>query len=510
MIATDEILIPAPLLHQIPIVESAARFKVVRAGRRGGKTVLAEGCAVVGHGPEIGGEPLHKGIVHDLDVVWVARDYTQAGIMWHEFIRPRFKGVPGVRVNEGDRTVTLGGAGTLFVISAENIASARGMGKRLAGMIIEEAAWLDLQTALRDVIMPALMDNEGWLILISTTNAGPDGNQLKETPSYFNRICEEIRAGERSAEWAEFHFTADDNPKISARALASLVAEYPPGSPSLDQEVYAKLLRAGVGLALPELDKAHHLIDRFPVPSHWTQFGGFDWGFNHPWVFGHYAADEDGNVIKVETVWGREQLPAAITQTIIAAVPAVLGKRFIVHAGHDIFDQKGKAIGFQGPTIAETMQGQGLKLIKANRDRVNGLDNLRRYAHVEPAEGDRPQIGPRFSLMDTEGNRRCLTQLQAMQIDPDNMEDALKVDADAAGRGGDDSYDETRYGLMSRPLQAIAPTHEEEREGVSMGYDYDKQRPRVRVTAEEHMSKLIQRARPHVTANRYSVPRRSA
>jgi hypothetical protein len=32
-----------------------------------------------------------------------------------------------------------------------------------------------------------------------------------------------------------------------------LVAEYPEGSVALEQEVYAKLLRAGVGLALPML-----------------------------------------------------------------------------------------------------------------------------------------------------------------------------------------------------------------------------------------------------------------
>jgi hypothetical protein len=250
-----EIHIPAPLDHQWPIVESAARFKVVRAGRRGGKTVLAEGCAIVGHGPEDAERaPLFRGIVHDLDVVWVARDYTQAGIMWHEFIRPRFKGVPGVRVNEAERTVTILGAGTLFVISAENIASARGMGKRLAGMIVEEAAWLDLQSALKDVILPALMDNEGWLLLISTTNAGQDGNQLKEAPSYFNRICQDIRAGERSDEWAEFHFTAEDNPKITARAFQSLVAEYAAGSAQLEQEVYAKLIVGGVGLALEQVE----------------------------------------------------------------------------------------------------------------------------------------------------------------------------------------------------------------------------------------------------------------
>lgn len=469
--AVNEILIPAPLDHQTPIVESSARFKVCRAGRRGGKTVLAEGCAIVGHGPvdEATGVPLFRGIVHDLDVVWVARDYTQAGIMWHEFIRPRFKGVDGVRVNEADRTVSIEGAGTLFVISAENIASARGMGARLAGVIVEEAAWLDLQAALRDVLLPALMDNEGWLLLISTTNAGSDGGRDESgqprTPSYFNTICEEVRAKARSEEWEEFHFTAEDNPKISARSFASLIAEYAPGSPSLEQEVYAKLLKAGIGLALPSLDEKYHLVPRFKVPDHWMQFGGFDWGFNHPWVFGWYACDEDGGIVKIDTLWGRQDLPNAIFDTICSAVP--VARLRSVLAGTDIFYRKGHAAGFQGPTIAEIGIKRGLRLMKADTtpgSRVKGLDNFRAYVDV-PApipDGDEfVQVPPRFTMMNTDGNRRCLAQLQAMQIDPDNREDALKVDADAAGRGGDDGYDETRMALMSRPITLNPDRHEE-------------------------------------------------
>lgn len=508
MITEREVVIPAPLDHQTPIVESSARFKVVRAGRRGGKTVLAEVCAVVGHGPNspITGEPIFRGIVHDLDVVWVARDYTQAGIMWHEFIRPRFKGVDGVRVNEAERTVSLEGGGTMFVISAENIASARGMGQRLAGMIVEEAAWLDLQEALRDVILPALMDNEGWLLLISTTNAGPDGNSEKTVPSYFNRICQEIRAGQRTEEWEEFHFTAEDNPKISERSFEALIAEYPPDSPSLKQEVYAELLVGGVGLALPNLSAERHIVERYPVPSHWTQFGAFDWGFNHPWVFGWYAVDEDGNVVKVDTLWGREDLPDAIGEKVSSAVP-VANKRFVIHAGPDIFMKKGKAVGFQGPTIAEQLARFNMKLIPANNSRVLGLDNLRRYTFYEeswPLEGENARR-PRFTMMDTEGNRRCLAQLQAMQIDPADMEDALKVDADAAGRGGDDSYDETRYGLMSRPLTA-QPVPLPDREGQSMGYDFEKHKPRERESGEAFMSKLLSGSKSSATAGRYRVP----
>lgn len=303
--AVTEVLIPAPLPHQEPIVASAARFKVVRAGRRGGKTVLAEHCSIVGHGPtDYNGLPVFRGIAQGLDVVWVARDYTQAGIMWHEFIRPRFKHKPGVRVNEVERTVTLDGAGTLFVVSAENIYSVKGVGKRLAGVVIEEAAWLATGEVLRDVIMPALMDNEGWLLLISTTNAGPDGGKTEsggpQAPSYFNQICQEIRSGQRSGEWAEFHFTARDNPKISQRAFDALVAEYGSAdSPSLHQEVYADLITAGAGLAFPEfLDEVHVIPNRLP-PRHWKIIAAMDWGYRQG-AYGLFAIGTEG---EIEQVW---------------------------------------------------------------------------------------------------------------------------------------------------------------------------------------------------------------
>lgn len=445
--------IPAPLAHQDPIVESAARFKVVRAGRRGGKTVLAEGCAVVGHGPiEPDGEPLFKGIVHDLDVVWVARDYTQAGIVWGEFFRPRFKGVPGVKVNETERTVTIKGFGTIFLVSAENIASVRGIGKRLAGVIVEEAAWLDLKSALRDVLLPALMDNEGWLLIISTTNAGCDGGKDEagqpQVPSYFNTICEEIQSGKRSAEWEEFYFTAEDNPKISKRAFVSLLEEYTPGTPSLEQEVYARLLKGGVGVALPLLSIARHLVPRFAIPEDCRQFGGFDWGFNHPWSFGWYAVDDDGQVICVDTVWGRQQEPEQIATTIAAVIP--VDRLRTVYAGPDIFQKKGRAIGYKGRTIDQELRVHGIRCVRANTDRVLGLSNLRRFIYWEADETGKLIREPQLTFMDTPGNRRLLTQCASMQIDPDNIEDALKVDADSQGRGGDDGYDQIRYGMMSR------------------------------------------------------------
>lgn len=516
-VASGVLDLPEPVGKQFEWLDSPALRKVLRVGRRGSKTRFAFSAALAGHGPGWeDGTPLHRGVLQGGDVVWICPTYSNLStVLWKEEIDPRMGHLPWVDLNKTTHDVNIPGLGSLMLRSGDRSAidSVRGVGKRLFGVIVDEAAHMDSRGALLDVILPALLDNDGWLILMSTTNAAGDGGYddtgAPQVPSYFNLICKQIRAGQRGDEWKEFTGTAYDNPTLDTKAIDALIAEYPPDSPKLKQEVFAELLEAGVGLALPNLTAERHLIPRHPVPTYWTFFGGFDWGFNHPWVFGWYACDTDGNVTKLDTMSGRGDLPDEICTKILSAFPAAR-PNVIVHAGHDIWDKKGKAIGFKGPTIAETMQQHGFRLIEANTSRVMGLNNLRAYTAI-PADKDTRdgpvQIRPRFVWMDTDGNRQSLAQCQAMQIDPKDLEDALKIDADPAGRGGDDFYDETRYALMSRPLLAKAPVAED-KQGVALGYDYDNKKPRERMSAEQEVAQMLKRAQPNLIGSRYSIPNR--
>jgi hypothetical protein len=476
-----ELVLPEPVGKQIEWLDSAARFKVLRVGRRGAKTRFAFVAGLAGHGPGWeNGSPALPGVLQGGDVVWIAQNYVNLStVLWREEIVPRMQHLPWVRLNTQKHDVEIPGVGALLLRSGDRdaIESVRGVGKRLVGVIIDEAAWLDLRGALQDVILPALLDNGAWLIIMSTTNAGSDGGYdetgAPQVPSYFNVICQQIRAGKRSADWKEFTGTAYDNPTLDQAAIDALVAEYPPDSPKLKQEVFAELLAVGAGLALPKLSAERHLIPKFAVPEHWPQFGALDWGFNHPWVFGWYVSDEDGNLIKLDTIWGREDLPDAIADKILANVPGATSPRFVIHAGHDIFTKKGRAVGYTGPSIAEALVARKLKVVRASIDRVAGLNNMRQYVHWD--ESWPSERHPRFQLADTEGNRRCLAQLQTIQIDPLDQEDALKVDADSGGRGGDDSYDETRYALMSRPIVAKKPADEPRAQDRAPKFNFAKQ-----------------------------------
>jgi hypothetical protein len=409
-----------------------------------------------------------EGIIHGWDVVWLAQDYPNlVTVVWNEIIEPRFKHLPFVETNENEHRLEFPGLGSLYLRSAEAVAGVRGIGSRIIGVIIDEAAWLDLEDALKNVILATLLDNDGWLILMSTTNGGDDGNAAKRIPSYFNIICQEIIDGKRPG-WEMFHGTAADNPRISPAAFAAFVAEYEPGSASLLQEVYAELIVGGAGLSFPTLEKSRHLVKPFPIPPHWPIFGAFDWGYGHPFAFGLLTIDETSRVLLVDSVHGRKLEPHDQADRVRSMLrnPKLWADRKPripprIYAGHDCWADR-KARGEIVPTIAAEFLEAGLVLIKASISRVAGANNCRRYFRWKFPAGDDAQSvierRPLFQIMETEENLRVWNCLTTRVNDPDHPEDVIKTDANPdTGLGGDDDYDMVRYGLASRPIAAKAP-----------------------------------------------------
>lgn len=289
------------LPHQQTIASHPARFKVVRAGRRFGKDRLGLRAAILGHG-----DPDHprSGLVHGRDIVWLAPDYPQARSIWDEEIRPRFDNVPGTQLNNSEMTLRLIGKGNLYVRSAESIEGIRGLGARLGGVVINEAAHLDLQYAWRAVLRPALVDNRGWALIMSTTNIGVDGNVEQRTPSYFNTLCRDIESGKRTGDWAQFTGTAHDNPILPPEEIQELIEEYPPDSVALQQEVYAKLLESGNAVAFPEWREAVHVLPgSFKAPGNWSVACGLDWGSHAPGAFLVMARDPVGFTVGIDELY---------------------------------------------------------------------------------------------------------------------------------------------------------------------------------------------------------------
>lgn len=282
--------LPAPLEHQEPVYNSRARFKVLRCGRRWGKTILAILCAFVGHGPLMAsGIPMFPGIASGLgDVVWVLPTYKQRNAVWTQEIIPRFGSHPACTVNRSEFYVTLPNGCTLYIRSADAGAAAtiRGLGKRVIGVVLDEAAHFDSESAWLEIIRPILIDNRGWAIWASTTNSGSDGHkdelEQNRTPSFFNLLCTQIMNGERSEDWEHFYGTAYDNPKLAHAEIDAALAEYSEGSRAREEEFFAKLLTAGAGAAFPEWNDDVHTAqwspEKTPRLYRWSWMG--DWGYS--------------------------------------------------------------------------------------------------------------------------------------------------------------------------------------------------------------------------------------
>lgn len=176
------------------------------------------------------------------------------------------------------------------------------------------------------------------------------------------------------------------------------------------------------------------------TPEHWPIWASMDYGFTHPTVV-YLFTENDGKRYVVDEYFAAKRLPDQHAQGIKAMLdrhkinPKRL-KEFV--AGDDVFAHKGDE---HGKTIAEQYAEQGIKLSRANSDRINGA------AEILKALGD---IDNKIEAKIKISNRcaRLIECMPALQHDPRRPEDVLKVNVDEDGRGGDDAYDSFRYGMM--------------------------------------------------------------
>ena len=466
--------LPAPLPHQQPVLDHPSKRKAWRAGRRTGKTRAALLAGVDGHGPRVNGVPALRGVLQGGDVLWLSPDYPQSAAIWREEILPRFDGLPGVEVSRSDRRVAVQGLGSLELRSAEAIDGVRG--RRFDGVIVDEAAFLDLEMALGGVIMPTLVDRDGWLMVIGSPNGGHDGNAMKRVPSFFNLLCEEVDRGQRPT-WAAWHNRTEDNATLSRDVIAALRAEYPEGSLTAQQELDA-LLVAGGGRFYPELLEDQSRIwvtieregKQWALPD-WADFwASYDWGYSHPAVCCQFSR-QGSTITLLDTLHMHKQHDEEQGASIRGwADPRTLST---VYAGHDAFAKR-MAHSAGAESVADIFDRYGIALGRANIDRAAGAKVIRRL--LAPVQG-----AVTLRLNDTPGNRRLVDELSKLVPDPLNLDVPAKRDANERGLNGDDAADAFRYGVATMGADTMEPIRRTERSNVSDGRDelHDPFNPQV-------------------------------
>lgn len=241
--------ISPPTLHdgQREVLYHPARYKVLAAGRRWGKTRLAVLMCVMS-------------AVSGGRAWWVAPTYKIAAVGWRLMRSLAVQLGPLATIRRSERCVLLGSGGAVYVRSADNPDGLRGEG--LDFVALDEAA-LIAEEAWTAALRPALSDRRGRAIFIST----PKGH------NWFWRLWQNARSV--GGEWAAWQFPTSANPFIDPAEVEAARAELP--SAIFAQEFLAEFIADGGGVFRGVTEAATAQPQERAQEGH-TYVFGVDWG----------------------------------------------------------------------------------------------------------------------------------------------------------------------------------------------------------------------------------------
>jgi Terminase large subunit, T4likevirus-type, N-terminal/Terminase RNaseH-like domain len=187
-----------PHENQIPIMYPTARFNVIAAGRRYGKTESQKLRAIY--------MALEGNIIW-----WVNPTFDNTTETWREFLA--FFEPIAVKVDRSRREILLANGGSIRMVGANNFK--RGSG--IQHVFIDEAAFIDLADLWDYQLRPMLLDNEDTgATFLSSTNGR-------------NMFWTLYQRGLDPAEpdWQSWHFTSYDNPLLDPHEIEDIKRNTP-------------------------------------------------------------------------------------------------------------------------------------------------------------------------------------------------------------------------------------------------------------------------------------------
>lgn len=207
--------LPKPHAKQRRFVKSKAKRKVVRGGRRGGKTVGAAYLAV-------------DAFVHGRRVLYATPTGDQIDRFWHE-VKQALAETVGAGVytkNETRHIIEL--PGTEQRIRAKTAWNADTLRGDYADLLILDEWQLMNEEAWTKVGAPMLLDNNGDVVFIYTPPSLRSRSTSKANdPLHAAKLYKAAkkRMEEGDTRWEVFHFSSHDNPHISREALSEITKD---------------------------------------------------------------------------------------------------------------------------------------------------------------------------------------------------------------------------------------------------------------------------------------------
>ena len=265
---------------QTQVWNDTHRFKIIDAGRRSGKSVLAQLWTIHKASEEIG-------------VYWIiAPTYRQAKqIHWigiQQLIPPAIIS----KKNEVELSITLVNGSIIELKGAENPDTLRGV--KLRGLVLDEiAAVRNWDWLWSEVLRPTLTDYTAPGLFISS-------------PKGFNHFYDLYQMGQSGGpDYKSWRFTSYDNPYIPSSEIDAAKEELT--EDTFHQEYMADF-RKYTGLVYKEFDRSIH-VKEIPdfVPVYYIRGG--DLGYRNPTAIPLIAVDKDGIWYQISEIYKRELTP---------------------------------------------------------------------------------------------------------------------------------------------------------------------------------------------------------
>jgi len=268
---------------QLEVANDQHRFRVICAGRRSGKSVLAR-------------LTLLKWALTNIGTYYlVSPTYRQAkSIHWTE-MRKEIPREWVAKTNETELSITLKNGSAIELKGAENPDALRGV--KLRGLVVDEIASIrNWDWLWNEVLQATLADYQAPVIFIST-------------PKGFNHFFELYEQGQqKDSEYKSWRFTSYDNTTIPhfEDELARLKVEL---TDDTFQQEYMADFRKYTGLVYKDFNRETHVIEPFDIPESWSIYRGYDYGTTNPTVFIWIAIDVDDNWFIVDEIYESNQTP---------------------------------------------------------------------------------------------------------------------------------------------------------------------------------------------------------
>lgn len=200
------------------------------------------------------------------------------------------------------------------------------------------------------------------------------------------------------------------------------------------------------GQYFSEFDPAIHVCAPFPIPRDWRRFRAMDWGYNDPCCVLWFAVAPDSHLYVYREIYQNQTSASDMAKLVKKRSVAFdeHGTQFTEHitytaASPDMWQKRGLRDAMGGETVADTFIANGVPIVKADNDRMNGWMRVRENLQVAPDGRPYVQI---FSTC-----RDLIRTLPLLTYDKHDHEDV--------GDNCEDHAPEAfRYGLMTRPSPA--------------------------------------------------------